>query len=194
MGRDKKSKPDPPEDSFDLAEDTMPPPEGVQTVVDDEYLAGLGARLEVESGGPAPAPSGRPSYEDISTEKISGETREKSTRRGRRTSSVPAPAPRSSGDLVYILCGPDAGRSCAIQGESFRVGRGPDNDLVLNDKSVSRYHVKLTRAVDGWLFEDLGSENGTYLDDEYTTRGKVLHGQPLEVGRSILVFEKGEER
>jgi pSer/pThr/pTyr-binding forkhead associated (FHA) protein len=46
--------------------------------------------------------------------------------------------------------------------------------------------------VDGWLFEDLGSENGTYLDDAYVKTGKVAYGQALEVGRSIIIIERGE--
>lgn len=209
MGKDQKDKQDPIEDASESLDDTVPPPgstDGEQTVVDDKYLADLGARLEAGPGGSpgadgplddttskrAPVRKRRPSYEDVSTEKLEGEDREKGRRR-RRTSSYPAPAPGPAGELVYILCGPDAGRTFTVGGDKVRVGRGQDNDLVLNDTSVSRHHIKLTRAVDGWLFEDLGSENGTYLDDEYTPRGKVLHGQPLEVGRTILVFEKGKE-
>ncbi len=194
MGRDEKDKRDPIEDALEISDDTVPPAgDGEQTVVDDRYLADLGARLEVPDPAAPQAPaSGRPSYEDVSTEKIDGQERE--GRRKRRTSSYPAPATSPDGELVYVLCGPDAGRAFLVSGERLRIGRGLDNDIVLNDASVSRHHLALTRAVDGWLFEDLGSENGTYLDEEYVTRGKVLHGQVLEVGRTIVVFEKDKGR
>jgi hypothetical protein len=197
MGRDEKDKRDPLEDALEISDDTLPPAavDGEVTVVDDKYLADLGARLEVPaSDDPGKRPGGRPSYEDVSTEKIDGVEREKEGRRKRRTSSYPAPGTSPEGELVYVLCGPDAGRAFLVKGQRLRIGRGPDNDIVLNDTSVSRNHLTLTRAVDGWLFEDLGSENGTYLEEEYVTRGKVLHGQSLEVGRTIVMFEKGKDR
>ncbi len=194
MGRDEKDKRDSIEDALEISDDTVPPAgEGVHTVVDDKYLADLGARLDVPDPGEGKLQAtGRPSYEDVSTEKIEGEERE--GRRKRRTSSYPAPSTSPDGELIYVLCGPDAGRAFVVKGQRLRIGRGLDNDIVLNDSSVSRNHLTLTRAVDGWLFEDLGSENGTYLDEEYVTRGKVLHGQVLEVGRTIVVFEKDKSR
>lgn len=45
------------------------------------------------------------------------------------------------------------------------IGRAADCDLVLDDPSVSRRHARLTRGVDGWLVEDLGSANGTRVGD-----------------------------
>ena len=193
MGRDEKDKRDPIEEALEISDDSIPPAadDGEETVVEDVYIADLRARLDVPAEGGAAA-TGRPSYEDVSTEKIDGPERMKDGRRRRRTSSYPAPATSPEGELVYVLCGPDAGRAFLIKGERLRVGRGLDNDIVLNDTSVSRHHLTLTRAVDGWLFEDQGSENGTFLDEEYVTQGKVLHGQSLEVGRSIIVFEKGK--
>jgi hypothetical protein len=197
MGRDEKDKRDALEDALEITDDTLPPQgkDGEQTVVDDRYLADLGARLDVPAPAEGEAPvTARPGYADVSTEKLDGEERERESRRKRRTSSYPAPSTSPEGELIYVLCGPDAGRAFLVKGERLRIGRGMDNDIVLNDPSVSRNHLALTRAVDGWLFEDLGSENGTYLDEEYVTQGKVLHGQPLEVGRTIVVFEKGRAR
>jgi ABC-type multidrug transport system ATPase subunit/ABC-type multidrug transport system permease subunit len=51
------------------------------------------------------------------------------------------------------------------------IGRDPECDIVLDAPQISRRHVKLTRRREGgWLVEDLGSANGTYLRDRHTHR------------------------
>ena len=48
---------------------------------------------------------------------------------------------------------------------NLRIGRAPDNDLVLDDLIVSRYHAELRSTPDGrYEIADLGSHNGTYLN------------------------------
>lgn len=49
-------------------------------------------------------------------------------------------------------------------GGFLRVGRGPDNDLVLEDPSVSRAHAEVTAGDGGWRLRDLGSKNGSHVD------------------------------
>lgn len=49
-------------------------------------------------------------------------------------------------------------------GEMVTVGRAPNNDLVLNDKRVSKYHGYFQRCPGGWLFCDSNSTNGTAVD------------------------------
>jgi pSer/pThr/pTyr-binding forkhead associated (FHA) protein len=46
----------------------------------------------------------------------------------------------------------------------FTIGRDTGCDLVLGDRTVSRYHARLDRSGDGWLLGDLGSTNGTLLN------------------------------
>lgn len=45
------------------------------------------------------------------------------------------------------------------------LGRGAQNDVVLDDDNVSRQHVRLERTAEGWQVVDLGSTNGTFLGD-----------------------------
>src|SRR5215212_4282323 len=59
--------------------------------------------------------------------------------------------------------GPDAGRTHRTSHERVTVGVSEDNDLVLTDPTVSRYHLELRRDQGGVAVEDLGSMNGTYL-------------------------------
>ena len=75
----------------------------------------------------------------------------------------PGPAPHQGGALealVYVR------QTCTIhplpEGGTLRVGRGIDNDIRIDDQSVSRYHL-LIHVADGIAVEDLGSANGTLL-------------------------------
>src|SRR5205823_3659037 len=59
----------------------------------------------------------------------------------------------------------------------FSIGRGPGNDLVILDGSVSGKHARITDAPDLATVEDLGSTNGTYLNgDQVKGRGQFAAG------------------
>lgn len=57
----------------------------------------------------------------------------------------------------------------AFVGPQLRIGRGRANDVVVNNLAVSRFHAVLRREGDGFVLEDLGSENGTQLNGERIT-------------------------
>ncbi len=60
--------------------------------------------------------------------------------------------------------GRDVERSLVLEGDAFRIGSHPSNDLVLDDPMVSRFHCMLARGESGWALSDSGSLNGTSLD------------------------------
>jgi pSer/pThr/pTyr-binding forkhead associated (FHA) protein len=90
-----------------------------------------------------------------------------------------------SGELE-IVTGPLAGRRLPLRGE-VTVGRA-DTDLELNDAEVSRAHAVLRARPDGTVeVEDLGSTNGTYIDDVPVTGPALLGpGQQLRIGSTVL--------
>ncbi len=53
-----------------------------------------------------------------------------------------------------------------LNGALTTLGRADDNDIPLKDKLVSRYHAQILQQPDGDWLQDIGSANGTYLDDE----------------------------
>jgi pSer/pThr/pTyr-binding forkhead associated (FHA) protein len=63
-----------------------------------------------------------------------------------------------------------------------RIGRQGDNDIVLDDASVSRYHAIVTRDADGFWIEDTGSKRGVFVDGE-----RVEEQVPLAPGASIRI-------
>jgi pSer/pThr/pTyr-binding forkhead associated (FHA) protein len=72
------------------------------------------------------------------------------------------------------------------RGRSILVGRQQDSDLVIADDLVSRRHARLAFEGEELVVEDLGSTNGTYLNGARVTRARVLEGDRLLVGGSIM--------
>src|SRR5207248_10876789 len=64
------------------------------------------------------------------------------------------------------------------QGQTVRIGRSTDNDVVVSDPTVSRQHARLAWGPDGWVFEGLG-RSGTFLHGGAVTR--LLVAEPVEL-------------
>ncbi|MEU9896198.1 FHA domain-containing protein [Streptomyces phaeochromogenes] len=68
-----------------------------------------------------------------------------------------------------------------------RIGRGGDNDLVVDDLIVSRRHAELRALPDGtYEIVDLGSHNGTFLNGQPVTRGPIDAGDIVGIGHSAF--------
>jgi len=64
-----------------------------------------------------------------------------------------------------------------------KIGKAADNNLVINDPQVSRYHALLTQEDNGdLLLEDLGSTNGTFVNDTQIVKKKVLASDKITLG------------
>lgn len=73
-----------------------------------------------------------------------------------------------------------------ISGERLRIGRLPDNDVVLDDLLVSRWHAELCRVDGRWHIRDLSSANGTYVNGQRVTEAAVEPDSVIGIGRSLL--------
>jgi hypothetical protein len=91
----------------------------------------------------------------------------------------PVSMPVSADPLVLVL---EDGRQLAVPNGSLRIGRALDNDLVIADSRVSRYHAQIVRDVHGPLVRDLGSTNGTAVDGRTISEERLEDGDRLTLG------------
>jgi adenylate cyclase len=75
-----------------------------------------------------------------------------------------------------------------VQSE-LRIGRGEQNDLRLNDASVSRFHAFLRRVDGRYLLSDVGSQNGTFVNGRQVHAPSALQaGDRIRAGTTELTF------
>jgi diguanylate cyclase (GGDEF)-like protein len=95
--------------------------------------------------------------------------------------------------LIYTD-GPDLGKRYDLKGNSIAVGRDPASDIFIDEDTVSRRHARIEKRDGQALVVDLGSTNGTYLNDAriqpYATVS-LAEGDRLKVGRSIFKYLAG---
>ena len=102
----------------------------------------------------------------------------------------------SSNDDAHLLIqgGSNHGMTVPLSEVPVILGRGPDNDLDIDQETVSRRHALILKGQDGFDLRDLNSANGTYVN-----RGKIgqkeyrlRHGHRIRLGGSevTLVFRQ----
>jgi ABC transport system ATP-binding/permease protein len=74
----------------------------------------------------------------------------------------------------------------------LRIGRSADNDIVVDDLSVSRHHAELCRTRRGYEIVDLDSHNGTFLNGQQVSVAPVREGDLIGVGPATFRMVAGE--
>lgn len=93
--------------------------------------------------------------------------------------------------LLVVVRGPGAGSRYLLDRDATTIGRHPEAHVFLDDVTVSRRHALVRREADGFVVEDLGSLNGTYVAGSRVERHRLEAGDELQVGRFKLVFLLG---
>jgi transcriptional regulator with GAF, ATPase, and Fis domain len=73
--------------------------------------------------------------------------------------------------------------------ECTRIGRASDNEVVLNDHLVSRYHAEINRHEQDYVLHDIGSLNGIKINSEIHSRLKLNRGDMIQIGKTEFIFE-----
>lgn len=77
-----------------------------------------------------------------------------------------------------------------ITGDQVKIGREPDNDIVIDNVAVSRHHSRIERVGGGYTISDLNSTNGTFVNEErIKEQVKLQDGDIIIVGKHSIVLE-----
>ncbi len=105
---------------------------------------------------------------------------------------IVAPEPSRDAILVHIYpTGAEMGTRYHVGAEPLVIGRGDACDVHINENSVSRRHAVLQRGGGGWTVTDLGSTNGTFLNNVHVASAAIKDGDYLRVGNCIYRFLTG---
>ena len=90
---------------------------------------------------------------------------------------------------AYLISQEDTTKRYPITRTIWRIGRGKDNELSINDNSVSRKHAEIHRNADGTFnIRDIDSMNGLYINNEKIGKAMLQEGDILEIGDVFLMF------
>ena len=92
-------------------------------------------------------------------------------------------------ELVYEIDGRRV--VVPLDRDELTIGRSGDNDVVIKDALISRHHAKVHRVGDGWRVTDLGSSNGTRVNDAEAADQDLQSGDKIQLHKFNMLFVEG---
>jgi signal transduction histidine kinase len=92
---------------------------------------------------------------------------------------------------LIVTKGVDEGKQFELTGEQVGIGRDGSNRIKLHDTEVSRRHAEIVRTADGYRLVDLGSANGTTVNNQSIRDVLLQPGDQIQIGQTILVYSGG---
>jgi two-component system cell cycle response regulator len=102
-----------------------------------------------------------------------------------------ADKPSAREAALVVIYGDDLGRKFSLDRPQTVVGRSSRADIQIDEESISRSHCKFLNNGDHASVHDLGSTNGTYVNDELVEEYVLRNGDQIKVGRTIFKFLGG---
>jgi len=91
------------------------------------------------------------------------------------------------GTLVHL----GDGQRYPLVDASATIGRLSECDVVVDDPGASRQHATIRRTGSGFLLTDLGSTNGTLVNDQSVQEHVLQDGDRITIGETVLEFQSG---
>lgn len=74
-------------------------------------------------------------------------------------------------------------------GKKLTIGRLPENDIEIDNLSVSRKHAQISTSNQGYILKDLGSKNKTYLNGDQVEASRLKDGDVITIGKYQIIFK-----
>ncbi len=102
--------------------------------------------------------------------------------------ALPARALDTVVPRLTVIKGADEGKLFELTAELVTVGRDAANKLRLHDTEVSRRHAEFVRTPEGYRLRDLGSVNGSFVNEQPARDVLLRPGDQVQIGQTVLVF------
>jgi len=89
---------------------------------------------------------------------------------------------------LLVISGPLQGREILVNRDTFTIGSGASNDLVIDDSTVSKRHCEIIVEESGYQIRDLNSTNGTLVQGVRVSSAHLAPGSEIQLGKSRIVF------
>jgi pSer/pThr/pTyr-binding forkhead associated (FHA) protein len=90
--------------------------------------------------------------------------------------------------MVVVHRGASKGARFLIAQDRSSIGRSPESEIFLDDVTVSRSHAVIERTAAGFSLNDLGSLNGTYINNQSMKSAALVCGDEIQIGKFHLIF------
>lgn len=110
------------------------------------------------------------------------------------TRTVSVVKPQSTNKIIikkcklFVVSGPLQGQEFIVNKDIFSIGADPNNDLPIQDNTISRRHCELQHSSDGYVIRDLGSTNGTIVQGMKVTEAIMSQSTEFQLGQTKIVF------
>ncbi len=92
---------------------------------------------------------------------------------------------------LVVIYGLELGRKYNLDQANIIIGRSSKSDVQIDQESVSRNHAKIINTGKSIILRDLGSTNGTYVNDQLIDEYVLRDGDFIKIGRTIFKFLSG---
>ncbi|MBN2358802.1 MAG: diguanylate cyclase [Deltaproteobacteria bacterium] len=98
---------------------------------------------------------------------------------------------RTSDACLVVVYGDELGRKYTLAQGQLAIGRSAQCDIQIDQEAISRQHAKVVAGFGETVISDLGSTNGTYVNDELVDSKALADGDLIKIGRTILKYLSG---
>jgi len=89
---------------------------------------------------------------------------------------------------LLVISGPLQGHEFLVNRDTFTIGSGSHNDLIIEDSTVSKRHCEIVVEPSGYLIRDLDSTNGTFVQGVRVSSAHLAPGSEIQLGKTRIVF------